>query len=85
MDSFLQTGFAVSLLSLSYSSCLLAFCCSQVAFSPLSLSLSLSRSEVQLAFWRNSQVAFCCYLFSLIRGELFCPLSVEEQPGGGEE
>jgi hypothetical protein len=79
MDSFLQTGFAVSLLSLSYSSCLLAFCCSQVAFSPL------SRSEVQLAFWRNSQVAFCCYLFSLIRGELFCPLSVEEQPGGGEE
>jgi hypothetical protein len=80
MDSFLQTGFAVSLLSLSLSrsSCLLALCCNQGAF-------SLSRSEVQLAFWRNSQVAFCCYLFSLIRGELFCPLSVEEQPGGGEE
>ncbi len=82
MDSFLQTGFAVSLLSLSLSQQLLACLLSVVA---KVLSLSLSRSEVQLAFWRNGQVAFCCYLFSLIRGELFCPLSVEEQPGGGEE
>jgi hypothetical protein len=72
MDSFLQTGFAVSLLSLSQQ--LLACLLSVVA---KVLSLSLSRSEVQLAF--------CCYLFSLIGGELFCPLSVEEQPGGGEE
>jgi hypothetical protein len=84
MDSFLQTGFAVSLLSLSLSQQLLA-CLLSVVAKVLSLSLSLSRSEVQLAFWRNSQLAFCCYLFSLIRGELFCPLSVEERPSGGEE